>query len=87
MGGNIDGQHFTTEIFGDDFMAEQLVTDTLRSARFVTFVDGDNHRAFSGTGVVDRLDRLLHDTTSAATTRMTISVIFAPRMRISVKAS
>ena len=43
-------------------MAQQIVADPLRvRLGLVAFVDGDNHRAFGGPGMVDGLNGLLHD--------------------------
>ena len=62
MSRNVNAKHVTAEIFGHNFMAEKLVTDTLWvSFRLVTFIDSNDHRTVCGTSVVDRFDGLLHD--------------------------
>jgi len=58
-----------------------------RSRREIHFVHGDDDRHFGRARVRDRLARLRITLSSAATTSTAMSVIFAPRARIAVKAS
>ena len=59
---DLDVEHLTPELFDDDFVLQQLLTDALGSRVWpVDLVDGDDHRNLRRFGVADRLDRLLHD--------------------------
>ena len=60
--GNFDRENFAAHFFGDDFVLQQLLADSVRvGVRAVDLVDGDDHGHVCGARMVDRLDRLRHD--------------------------
>ena len=76
------------ELLEHDAVRQQVLLDLLHVRRGqIDLVDGDDHRHAGVLGVRDRLDRLRHDLSSAATTSTTMSVTCAPRARMAVNAS
>lgn len=80
---NLNILNLAAHLFDDDFMFEQAFTDLLRVRAFlVDFVDRDDERYASGLLCLIASMVCGIRPSSAATTRITISVTIAPRWRI-----
>jgi len=88
LGGDGADNGVTAPVFSNKAVLGQLLLDALGvGVGLIHLVDGDDDGNFGGLGVVDGLDGLGQMPSSAATTRMAISVIIAPRARMEVNAS